>query len=145
VGAKSFVAHPDFAPASLEAARPALAPLLGLDETAFEARFRGRAIMRAKRDGVLRNVCVALGNVGVEDDLPALVRALDDGSPLVRGHAAWAIGRLVTRIGLSTQHTALSTRRLSQRLGIEQDRWVREEIRLAIEVATRSSVLSPQS
>jgi epoxyqueuosine reductase len=137
VGAKSFAAHPDFVPASLEAARPALAPLLGLDEAAFEARFRGRAIMRAKRDGLLRNVCVALGNVGAEDDLPALVRALDDGSPLVRGHAAWAVGRIEGR----GQGSGVGGQVLFKRLAIEQDPWVHEEIALALEALTQSPVL----
>jgi epoxyqueuosine reductase len=145
VGASRFESHPDLSPAAEEDARPELTPLLELDAEAFSARFRGRAMMRAKRDGLLRNVCVALGNVGGEDDLPALCRALDDGSALVRGHAAWAVGRLVARVRLGTRNSALGTRQLSRRLAIEQDDWVREEIELALGALTQSSVLEPQS
>lgn len=97
VGAGNTATHPAFAPASVDDAFPALAELLALDDAAFEARFRGRAIMRAKRDGLARNACVALGNVGTADDLPALTAALDDRSPVVRSHAAWAIERLWQR------------------------------------------------
>jgi len=137
VGGSRFESHPDLSPATEEDARPEMAPLLELDEEAFAARFRGRAIMRAKRDGLLRNVCVALGNVGTADDLPALCRALDDGSALVRGHAAWAIGRIDGR----GQGSGVAGQGLSRRLGIEQDRWVREEIELALGALAQSRVL----
>ncbi|MEO9255922.1 MAG: tRNA epoxyqueuosine(34) reductase QueG, partial [Tepidiformaceae bacterium] len=101
VGASNHTTYPDFAPATLEHARPALAPLLELDDAAFLERYRGRPIMRAKRDGFLRNVCIAIGNAGTRDDLPALIRALDDDAALVRGHAAWAIAQLAVRLGCS--------------------------------------------
>jgi epoxyqueuosine reductase len=51
----------------------------------------------------LRNVCVALGNAGDPAAIPALSRALaGDRSALVRGHAAWALGRLAAREVLAT-------------------------------------------
>jgi epoxyqueuosine reductase len=53
--------------------------------------------LRAKRRGFLRNVCVALGNTGTRDDLPALQTAAEDSEPLVREHAAWAINRIAAR------------------------------------------------
>jgi len=68
--------------------------LLGLDEPGFRSLFRGSAVRRARRDGLLRNVCVALGNWGSPEARPTLRRALRDPSPLVRGHAAWALGRV---------------------------------------------------
>jgi epoxyqueuosine reductase len=72
-----------------------LADWLSLDEPAFRARFTGSAVLRAGRDGFLRNVCVALGNRGDRADAPALARTLaDDPSPLVREHAAWALAQL---------------------------------------------------
>lgn len=77
-----------------EDAAPQLLPLLELDEDGFRKRFAGRAILRAKRDGLLRNACVVLGNLGDPRAVPGLVRALGDRSALVRGHAAWALGRL---------------------------------------------------
>jgi epoxyqueuosine reductase len=85
----------EFAPASLDAALPELTALLALSEADFLARFQGRAIMRAKRAGLARNACVALGNLGDRRAVPALIKALsEDASPLVRGHAAWALGRI---------------------------------------------------
>jgi epoxyqueuosine reductase len=128
IGANRFESHPDFVPASIEDARPVLRDLLVLDEAAFAERFRGRAIMRAKRDGFVRNACIALGNGGASEDLPALFGALNDGSPMVRGHAAWGIGRLAPRCGLAAEAVlALETAR-----AVEQDSWVREELEMAL-------------
>jgi len=74
-----------------------LREFLTLDDAAFKALFRGSPILRAKRRGFLRNVCVALGNTGTRDDLPALQKAAEDAEPLVREHAAWAINRIAAR------------------------------------------------
>jgi epoxyqueuosine reductase len=74
-----------------------LREFLALDDAAFKALFRGSSILRAKRRGFLRNVCVALGNTGSRDDLPALQTAAEDSEPLVREHAAWAINRIAAR------------------------------------------------
>jgi epoxyqueuosine reductase len=71
---------------------------LALDETEFRNLFRGSPIKRIKRRGFLRNVCVALGNVGNRDDLPALERAAADPEPLVAEHANWAIRQIQTRL-----------------------------------------------
>ena len=71
-----------------------LRDFLRLDDAGFRALFRSSPILRAKRRGFLRNVCVALGNTGCPDDLAALRRALDDPEPLVREHAAWAVKRI---------------------------------------------------
>jgi epoxyqueuosine reductase len=76
---------------------PDLLELLTLDEPAFKSRFAGTPILRAKRRGFLRNVCVALGNVGDERALPALHRATADPEPLIAEHASWAIGQIETR------------------------------------------------
>jgi epoxyqueuosine reductase len=82
-----------------EAALPPLADLLALDDEAFRARYRHTPLWRTKRRGLLRNAAVALGNVGTIADLPALARALSDPEPLVRGHAAWAIGQIGAAAG----------------------------------------------
>ncbi len=79
-------------------AMPDLIELLRLDEARFEHRFAGTPILRTKRRGLLRNVCVALGNVGDESVLPALQTASNDGEPLIAEHARWAIGQIETRI-----------------------------------------------
>ena len=54
------------------ATRPDLIELLQLDDAGFKNRFAGTPMLRTKRRGLLRNVCVALGNVGDESALPAL-------------------------------------------------------------------------
>src|SRR5574337_1951657 len=82
---------------------PGLIPLLALDDESFRLRFKGSPIKRSKRRGLLRNVAVALGNIGAEESVPALVKVLSDPEPLVRGHAAWALGR----IGTTEAHVAL--------------------------------------
>jgi epoxyqueuosine reductase len=74
---------------------PRLLPLLELDDEGFATRYAGTALRRADRDRFVRNVTVALGNLGDARALPALARALrEDRDPVVRGHAAWALGRI---------------------------------------------------
>ncbi len=68
--------------------------LLGMSPEEFRRRFRGTALTRAKRRGLLRNAALVLGNAGDPAALPALRRALDDPEPLVREAAAWAIARI---------------------------------------------------
>jgi len=74
---------------------PRLVEFLGMTNAEFRARFKGSPILRAKRGGFLRNVCVALGNSGDASAIAALEeKGLTDADPLVREHAEWAIGRL---------------------------------------------------
>ncbi|MFO1478331.1 MAG: tRNA epoxyqueuosine(34) reductase QueG [Verrucomicrobiota bacterium] len=75
-------------------AAPDLLELLALDEAGFRRRFEGTPILRLKRRGLLRNVCVALGNTGNPTALPALERAASDPEPLIASHARWAIDRI---------------------------------------------------
>jgi len=70
---------------------------LDLTDAEFRALFKTSPIKRIKRRGFLRNVCVALGNVGDESDLPALERAAADPEPLIAEHAAWAIQQIRDR------------------------------------------------
>jgi epoxyqueuosine reductase len=77
--------------------QPDLLALLELDAAAFRTRFAGTPILRTRRRGLLRNVCVALGNVGGPEALPALARARHDPEPLIAEHAAWAIGEIERR------------------------------------------------
>ncbi|NNE44741.1 MAG: tRNA epoxyqueuosine(34) reductase QueG [Gemmatimonadetes bacterium] len=97
---------------------------LNLTEEAFRERFRGSPVKRAGRDGFLRNVCVALGNRRDPAETGALRGALEDQAALVRGHAAWALGR----IGTEEARAALRARD-----AVETEPDVREEIRLALE------------
>src|SRR5579885_2928579 len=103
---------------------PELIPLLSLTEEEFRERFRHSPIKRAKRRGLLRNVCVALGNSGDQRAVPALINALHDSEPLVRGHAAWALGRLGGPLAKDALEKALVT---------EENVEVRAEIRCALD------------
>ena len=105
-------------------ARPDLVELLSLDDDGFRERFRESAVLRAKPEGMRRNVCVALGNIADPTTVGPLTRVLrDDDSPIVRGHAAWALGRIGTVDAVS----ALEAARLA-----ESDASAREEIEKAV-------------
>jgi epoxyqueuosine reductase len=76
-------------------AAPPLAELAALDDAAFRARFARSPVKRTGRDRFLRNVLYAIGNSGDPDLVPAARARLEDASPLVRGAAVWALGRLL--------------------------------------------------
>ena len=74
---------------------PSLPELLALDDAGFSRRFTRSAIKRAKRRGLLRNVAIVLGNTKNPAAVPPLTRSLtQDPEPLVRSHAAWALGNI---------------------------------------------------
>src|SRR5207253_1265500 len=75
----------------------ALRDFLKLSAAEFRDLFRKSPIRRIKRRGFLRNVCVALGNVGSASDIPALECAAADSEPLIAEHAAWAIDQIRAR------------------------------------------------
>jgi epoxyqueuosine reductase len=79
-------------------ASPDLVELLALDEDGFKRRFSGTPVWRTKRRGLLRNVCVALGNVGDRSALAALVKAEQDPEPLIAEHAHWAVERILEKL-----------------------------------------------
>lgn len=100
---------------------------LSLSPQEFNAKFKGSAVKRAKRRGYLRNVAVALGNVGRTSSIPALAKSLlHDAEPLVRAHAAWALGQIGGQEALES---------LSAAVGSENDALVLDEIHSAIEYA----------
>ncbi len=83
-----------------EYARPDLLRLLADLETeeGFRARFRGTPLLRPKREGLRRNVCIALGNVGGHDALAPLdTVASNDLSEVVREVATWAVAQIELR------------------------------------------------
>jgi epoxyqueuosine reductase len=98
---------------------PDLIPFLSLTEEEFRRRFRASPILRAKRRGFLRNVAVALGNLKAREAVPALIGCLDDAEALVRGHAAWALGRI---------GDASAREPLQRRMRTETNAEAREEI-----------------
>lgn len=103
-----------------------LAHVLTMDEEAFRERFRHTPIRRAKRRGLLRNAATAAGAQEDSSAVPALTAALRDPEPLVRAHAAWALGR----IGGQRAEQALSTA-----LSAETDPDARREVVLALSEA----------
>lgn len=121
------IGEPAFVPADIDRAAPPLASLLALDEEAFARRFAGSALVRAGRDRLVRNACIAAGNIGGQAAgravVPLLIARLADSSALVRGHAAWALGRLGTPDGGAA---------LAARLLEEPDDSAREEIAAAL-------------
>ncbi len=115
--------EPAFRPASLEQAAPPLLELLALDETGFQQRFANSPVRRIKRVRLVRNACVAAGNWGNVAGVPALSRLLHDPEPLLRGHAAWALGRIQNAAAPAHLHAALEW---------ESDDQVRQEIVAAL-------------
>lgn len=108
-----FMAH------SWDDAAPPLLSLLTLSGAQFATQFANSPIKRIKRPRFLRNVCVAVGNWGSETAVPPLIHLLEDPSPLVRGHAIWALGQ----IGGAAAETAVR-----QLKAIEEDAEVLDEI-----------------
>jgi epoxyqueuosine reductase len=76
---------------------PDLIRLLAMDDRLFMDTFKNSPILRTKRRGFLRNVCVALGNIGHEQALTPLTKATRDYEPLIQEHAAWAIDQITAR------------------------------------------------
>ena len=103
-----------------------LVEVLGIStDEEFEDRFGGTPLTRPGRAGLLRNCCVAAGNLRLERAVPALARCLyEDQSALVRGHAAWALGE----IGGEEAEAALR-----EAAGSEEDEWCLEEINSVLE------------
>jgi epoxyqueuosine reductase len=83
-----------FHAADADRVAPRLLDLLSLGEDNFRVRYEGSAVMRIKRERLVRNACIAAGNWRDPQAAPLLNALLDDASPLVRGHAAWALARI---------------------------------------------------
>jgi epoxyqueuosine reductase len=97
---------------------------LVLTPNEFNKNFKSSPVLRAKRRGYLRNVAVAVGNAGSEDLVRALSEALvEEEEPLVRAHAAWALGQIGSKDARSA---------LEQSAERETDESVLEEIQVAL-------------
>lgn len=105
------------------ALNPALLDLIGISRSEWNRRFKKTPVRRATYEGFVRNVAVALGNWGDPQAVPALAARLDDPSPLVREHVAWALGRIAT----TDAQNALRARH-----AVEEDAAVLEEIDAAL-------------
>jgi epoxyqueuosine reductase len=92
----SDTAWPELRPDAGVGERLDIVKLLSIaTDSEFRARFRGTALMRPKRRGLLRNAAIVAGNIGATNGVPALVERIEsDAEPLIRGHALWALARL---------------------------------------------------
>ena len=96
---------------------PRLVELVRLDDAAFRLRFAKTAIKRTGRDRFVRNVLIAIGNSGDQELAVEAERLIADKSPLVRGAAIWALGRLAPQ-----RLATLATRRDPDVADVE-DEW----------------------
>jgi epoxyqueuosine reductase len=114
--------------------RPSLVRLLALGAAQFRKWQRQSALRRIHRPQLLRNVAVALGNVGGVGELPPLMQALGEPWPLVRAHVAWAIARIVgrERAHLPPTGEAALAALLASALAREADADVRAELQAAV-------------
>ena len=120
--------EPDFAPERGAGAALDLAQVLALTAAdAFLARFAGTPLTRPKREGLVRNACLAAAHTGRHDLVPQLAALLSDASALVRAHAAWALARL----GGPPARAALAAA-----LARESDAHVRAELESGIAAGT---------
>jgi epoxyqueuosine reductase len=111
--------EPAFYPLDIERAAPPLPDLLALTEASFAERYAGTPLSRIKRERLVRNACIAAGNWADPAVAPLLAGLLPDPSPLIRGHAAWALRRI---------DSPLARQALAERLDLEPDERVRAEI-----------------
>ncbi|MED5450113.1 MAG: tRNA epoxyqueuosine(34) reductase QueG [Chloroflexota bacterium] len=102
---------------------PDLIEILNMNQTDFSKKYKDSAIKRTKLLGLKRNACIALGNNGDIDSLPALSNALKTEESLIRIHAAWALGKIGGEKAIDVLESALSS---------EKDLETMDEIRLSI-------------
>jgi len=91
------LAEPSFAPRASIAGKDASTlarELLSMSQPEFSSAFNGSPMKRAKLRGMKRNATVVLGNSGDPSAVPSLSAALSDEEPVVRVHAAWALGQI---------------------------------------------------
>jgi len=131
--------EPEFQPR--EAATLPLADLLAVEEAGFRQRFRGTPLWRAKRRGLVRSAAILLGNRPDVASAGALVAALGDGDDVVRGAAAWALGRWVA-VGVLGERCRAA---LEARREFERDPGVRREIDQALSAQSAVSSTSAEA
>lgn len=114
----------EFHPSTGLGAHPELLPLLNIAPDEFKARVGPTTAAWIRRTRFRRNVAIALGNIGDPVAIPGLIEAMADSEVLIRGHAAWALGRIG---GVEARHA------LEAALVRETDGAVTDEIAQAID------------
>lgn len=121
-------ADPELRPRPAQS-RPVLLELLGLGQAQIRRFVRRTALRRLGKNQLLRNVAVALGNVGTASEVDALAAALQREPPLVRQHLAWALGQIARRDpGCASAVTTI----LGDALAREDDPQTQAELRMAL-------------
>ena len=92
---------------------PDLVPILEMDQETFSKKYRKSPIKRAKLSGLQRNACIALGNNGDPRAIQPLSNALLKLEPLVRSHAAWALGQIGGPAAVAALRMALNSEMVS--------------------------------
>jgi epoxyqueuosine reductase len=100
-----------------------LLALISLDEESFRKRFRKTPLWRPRRRGLIRNALICLGNANDRRAIDPIAGLLNDAEPLIRGAAAWALSQMMDEEILAL---------LRERLCVEEDSQVREEIEWAL-------------
>lgn len=111
--------HAEFEP-DPEIAKPLLLPLLTISNREFKDKFGYVSGSWRGKKPIQRNAILALAHFKETAAIPVLIQLLDsDERPVIRGTAAWAIGKIGTSEGLVA---------LQQAAENEKDREVQEEI-----------------
>ena len=116
-GEKSFLPVDSFNPMDLTA-------LFDMDDDKFRKQFRQTPLWRSKRQGILRNAAIVMGNHRSPSAQAALHKGLNDAEPLVRSASAWALGQYAN---------PTARQKLSKRLELETSPHIRREIRIALQ------------
>jgi len=107
-----------------ETAKPLLRPLLAMGNREFRDRFGSTAAAWRGRKPIQRNALIALGNFRDRESVPDVARVLrEDPRPVLRGTAAWALGRIGGREAEDA---------LAEALAREEEDMVREAIEKAL-------------
>ncbi|MGN5456033.1 iron-sulfur cluster-binding protein [Kurthia sp. 3B1D] len=92
-GKKNWL-HAAFEPEP-ELAKPLLAPLLSMTNKEFKSQFGHMSGSWRGKKPIQRNAIIALAHFKEEDAMPQLIELLTkDERPMIRGTAAWAIGKI---------------------------------------------------
>lgn len=108
----------------LDRIAPKLLDILTMTDDTFKAQFRRTPLERVKRERLVRNTCIAVGNWQNQQAIPYLIQLLYDASPLIRGHAAWALWQTM---GLD------SSKLLTDLYHRDDDERVRDEIEFLLQ------------
>ena len=115
---------------------PSLLQLASMDEKDFEIFSKKSALKRTKWRGLMRNVCVAMGNAALKEMVPPLRRLLSVKEPMIRRHAAWALQQVGDKVSMKA---------LVDRLRVEKDQSTRSALVRIIESSAATEGENPVS